>query len=143
MLGVHTFLLFTFLVFFADVAKGSPLLPACFFPFYFLRMYVLVRRIWLGDRRDVQLVSYQRDLGVFMFPWVRRTWFLLAIALKLNAVFILFFSLFLLFSFSSSFFFFFFFLFLNHVIIDSGTKSCMQLALWDIKNLNSKNKQRK
>jgi len=32
-----------------------------------------------------------------------------------------------------------FFFFLNHVIIDLGTKSCMQLALWHIKNLNSKN----
>jgi len=37
-----------------------------------------------------------------------------------------------------TFFLFFFFLFLNHVIIDLGTKSCMQLALWHIKNLNSK-----
>jgi len=39
-----------------------------------------------------------------------------------------------------SFLFFFFFLFhffLNHVIIDLGTKSCMQLVLWHIKNLNS------
>ena len=34
---------------------------------------------------------------------------------------------------------FFFSFFLNHVIIDLGTKSCMQLALWHIKNLNSKN----
>jgi len=85
-------------------------------------MYVYVRRIWLGDRRDVQLVSYQRDLGVWMFPGVRRIGFLLAIALKLNAVFVP-----------------FFFFFLNHVIIDLGTKSCMQLALWHIKNLNSKN----
>jgi len=90
-------------------------------------MYVYVRRFWLGDRRDVRLVSYQRDLGVWMFPGVRRTWFLLAIALKLNAGFVTF------------FFFFFFFFFLNHVIIDLGTKSCMQLALWHIKNLNSKN----
>jgi len=32
----------------------------------------------------------------------------------------------------------FFFFFLNHVIIDLGTKSCMQLALWHIKNINSK-----
>jgi len=75
----------------------------------------------------VRLVSYQRDLGVWMFPGVRRVRFLLAIALKLNAVFVHFF----LFS--------FFFLFLNHVIIDLGTKSCMQLALWHIKSLNSKN----
>jgi len=37
--GVYTFLLFTHSVF-ADVAKGSPLLPACFFPFYFLHIYV-------------------------------------------------------------------------------------------------------
>jgi len=49
---------------------------------------VYVRRIWLGDRRDVRLVSYQRDLGVWMFPGMRRVWFLLAIALKLNAVFV-------------------------------------------------------
>jgi len=47
-----------------------------------------VRRIWLGDGRDVQLVSYQRDLGVWMFPGVRKVWSLLAIALKLNAVFV-------------------------------------------------------
>jgi len=85
---------------------------------------VYVRRIWLGDGRDVLLVSYQRDLGVWMFPGVRRIGFLLAIALKLNAVFVP---------------FFLFFFFLNHVIIDLGTKSCMQLALWHIKNLNSKN----
>jgi len=37
------------------------------------------------------------------------------------------------------FFFFLFCFFLNHVIIDLGTKSYMQLALWHIKNLNSKN----
>jgi len=91
--GVHTFLLVTLSVF-ADVAMGSPLIPACFFPFDFLRMYEYVRRIWLGDRRDVGLVSYQRDLGVWMFPGVRRTRFLLAIALKLNAVFVPFFSFF-------------------------------------------------
>jgi len=36
-------------------------------------------------------------------------------------------------------FFSFFFFFLNQVIIDLGTKSCMQLALWHINNLNSKN----
>jgi len=63
-------------------------------------MYVYVGRIWLGDGRDVRLVSYQRDLGVWMFPGVRRRGFLLAIALKLNAVFVPFFFL---------FFFFFFF----------------------------------
>jgi len=73
---------------FVDVTKGSPLLPACFFPFYFLWVYVYVRWIWLGDRRDVRLVSYQRALGVWMFPGVRRVRFLLAIALKLNAVFL-------------------------------------------------------
>jgi len=39
--------------------------------------------------------------------------------------------------------FFLTFFFLNHVIIDLGTKSCMQVALWHIKNLNSKIKQRK
>ena len=71
---------------FADVAKGSPLLPACFFPFYFLRMYEYVRRIWLGDRRDVRLVSYQRDLGVWMFPGVRRVSFVLAISLKMHVI---------------------------------------------------------
>jgi len=38
---------------------------------------------------------------------------------------------------------FFFFFFLNHVIIDLGITSCMQLALWHIKNLNSTNEQRK
>jgi len=73
---------------FADVTKGSPLFPACFFPFYFLRVYEYVRRIWLGDRPDVRLVSYLRDLGFWMFPGVRRVWFLLAIALKLHAVFV-------------------------------------------------------
>jgi len=36
----------------------------------------------------VRLVSYQRDLGVCMFPEVRRVLFLLAIGLKLNGVFI-------------------------------------------------------
>jgi len=40
-------------------------------------------------------------------------------------------------------FFFLFYLFLsfflNHMIIDLGTKSCMQLALWLIKNLHSTN----
>jgi len=54
-------------------------------------MYEYVRRIWLGDRRDVRLVSYQRDLGVWMFPRVRRVRFLLAIALKLNDGFVPFF----------------------------------------------------
>jgi len=72
----------------ADVTKGSPLLPACFFPFYFLRMYEYVRRIWLGDKRDVRLVSYQRDLGVWIFLGVRRAGFLLAISLKMHAVFV-------------------------------------------------------
>jgi len=43
---------------------------------------------WLGDRRDVQLVSYQRDLGVWMFPGVRRVGFLSAISLKMHAVFV-------------------------------------------------------
>ena len=108
---------------FVHVTKGSPLFPACFFPFYFLRMCVYVRRICLGDRQDVLLVTYQRDLGVWMFPGVRRVRFLLAIALKLHAVFVP----------------FFFFFFLNNVIIVLCTKSCMQLALWHIKNLNSKN----
>jgi len=71
---------------FADVAKGSPLLPACFFPFYFLGMYEYVRRIWLGDRRDVRLVSYERDLGVWMFPGVRSVGFVLAISLKMHVI---------------------------------------------------------
>jgi len=55
--GVHIFPLFTLSVF-ADVAKGSPLLPACVFPVYFLRIYEYVHVIWLGDRRDVRLVTY-------------------------------------------------------------------------------------
>ena len=49
------------------------------------------------------LVSYKRELEVWMFPGVRRVRFLLAIALKLNAVFV------------PSFFFFFHFL--NNMII--------------------------
>ena len=73
---------------FRDVTKGSPFFPACFFPFYFLRMYEYVHRIWLGDGRDVRLVSNQRHYGVWMFPGVRRIKFLFAIALKLNAVFV-------------------------------------------------------
>jgi len=35
--------------------------------------------------------------------------------------------------------FFFLFFLLYHVIIDLGTKCCMQLALWHIKNINSNN----
>jgi len=62
-------------------------------------MYEYVRRIWLGDSRDVRLVSYQRDLGVWMFHGVRRVWFLLPIVLKFHAIFVPF-----------LFFFFFFFL---------------------------------
>jgi len=73
---------------FADVTKGSPLLPARFFPFYFLRVYLYIRGIWLADRRDVRLVSYQRDLGVWMFLGVRRAGFLSAISLKIHAVFV-------------------------------------------------------
>ena len=46
----------------------------------------------------MRLVLYQRALGVWMFPGVRRTRFLLAIALKLNAVFVPFFFFFFLFS---------------------------------------------
>jgi len=92
---------------FVNVTKSSPLLPACFFPFYFLRVYVYIRWICLGDRQDVWLVSHKRDLGVWMFRGVRRIRFLLAIALKLKAVFVpLFFS-----------FFFFLLSFLNHMII--------------------------
>jgi len=53
----------------------------------------------------VRLVSYQRDLGVWMFPGVRRVRFLLAIALKLNALFVpFFFFFFFFFSFFFSFF---------------------------------------
>ena len=48
------------------------------------------------------LVSDQWDLGVWMFPRVRRVQFLLAIALKLNAVFVPFF-LFLFFFFFESY----------------------------------------
>jgi len=71
---------------FADVAYGSPLLPACFFPFYFLRMYAYLRGVSLGDGRDVRLVSYQRDLGVWMFPGVRKVRFVLAISLKIHVI---------------------------------------------------------
>jgi len=71
-----------------DVTKGSPLLPACFFPVYFIRMYEYVGRIWLRDRQDVRLVSYQRDMGVWMFLGVRRAGFFLAISLKMHAVFV-------------------------------------------------------
>jgi len=71
---------------FADVTKGSPLLPACFLPVYFLRVYEYIRGIGLGDRREVRLVSYQRDLGVWMFLGVRRAGFLSAISLKMHAV---------------------------------------------------------
>jgi len=83
--GVHSFPLF---LYFVDVTKGSPLLPACFFPFYFLRVYVYIHGIWLGDRPDVPLVSYQRDLGVEMFLGVRRVGFLSAILLKMHADFV-------------------------------------------------------
>jgi len=72
-----------------------------------------VRRIWLGDRRDVRVVSSQRDLGVWMFPGVRRTQFLLAIALKLNAVFVP--------------FFFFFFFSLILVLFKVQTPLCRSL----------------
>jgi len=82
---IHSLCFYTFVV---DVTKGSPLFPACFFPFHSLPMYAYICRIWLGDRRDVRLVSYQSDLGVWMFPVVRREWFLFTIALKLNAVFV-------------------------------------------------------
>jgi len=51
-------------------------------------MYVYVRRIWLGDGRDVRLVSYQRDLGVWMFPGVRRVGFLSAISLKMLSLYL-------------------------------------------------------
>jgi len=73
---------------FADVTKGSPLLPASFFPFYFLWVNMYIRGIWLGHRRDVRLVSFQRDLGVWMFLEVRRVGFLSAILLKIHAVFV-------------------------------------------------------
>jgi len=73
----------------ADVAKGSSLLPAYFFPFYFLGIYVYVRMNWLGDRREVRLVSYQRDLGVWMFPGVRRNRVFVGHSDKLHAFFVL------------------------------------------------------
>ena len=50
----------------------------------------------------MRLVLYQRALGAWVFPGVRRVGLLLAIALKLNAVFVP---------------FFFSFFFLNHMII--------------------------
>jgi len=40
---IHSFCLPFWL--FVEVAKGSPLLPACFFPFYFLCTYVYIRRV--------------------------------------------------------------------------------------------------
>jgi len=61
-------------------------------------MYESVRGTWLADRRDVPLVSYQRGLGVCMFSGVRRVQFLLAIALKRNAVLLRFFLFILFFS---------------------------------------------
>jgi len=102
---IHLLCFYTFVL---DVTKGSPFFPACFIPLYFLRMYEYVRRIRLGDRPDVRLASYKRDLGVWMFPGVRRVRFLLAIALKFHAVFVP--------------FVFFFFFFLNHKIIVLGYK---------------------
>ena len=84
---------------FIDVTQGSPLFPACFFPFCFLRLCEYIRRIWLGARRDGRLVSYQRHLGVWMFPGVRKVRFLLATALQLNAVFVPFVILFFFFFF--------------------------------------------
>jgi len=63
-----------------DVAKGSPLLSVCFFPFYFLRMSEYVPTIGLGDQRDGRLVLYQRDLGVRIFPVVRIIYFFVAIS---------------------------------------------------------------
>jgi len=59
---------FTFIVF-VDVAKDSPLLPTCFFPFYFLRMYEYVRGIWLCDSGDVQLVLIREGLGCLAVAW--------------------------------------------------------------------------
>jgi len=73
---------------FVDVAKDSPLLPACFFLFYFLHMYVYARRIWLSDRSYVQLVSYLRDLGVWMFHGVRRNRVFVGHSDKLHAFFV-------------------------------------------------------
>jgi len=88
---IHLLCFYTFVV---DVTKGSPLSPSCFFSFCFLRMYKYVHRIWLGDRRHMRLVSYKRDLGVWMFPGVKRLPFLLAIVLELNAVLVPFFFFF-------------------------------------------------
>ena len=42
----------------------------------------------------MRLVSYKRDLGVWMFPGVKRLPFLLAIVLELNAVLVPFFFFF-------------------------------------------------
>jgi len=36
----------------------------------------------MGNGQDVRLVSYQRDLGVWMFPGVWRKGFLLAILIR-------------------------------------------------------------
>jgi len=36
----------------------------------------------MGDRRDVRFISYQRDLGVWIFPGMRRKGFLLAISIR-------------------------------------------------------------
>ena len=47
---IHSLCFYTFIV---DVTKGSPLIPACFFPFHSLQMYAYVCRIWLGDRWNV------------------------------------------------------------------------------------------
>ena len=89
-----------------DVSKGSPLFPACFFPFYILRIYQYVRRIWLGDRPDVRLVSYHRDLGVWMFPEVRRVRFFVGHTVKAECCLCTFFF----------FFFFFFFIYFYYFL---------------------------
>jgi len=42
----------------------------------------------MGDRRDVRLISYQRDLGVWMFPGVRSNGVFVGHSVKLHAVFV-------------------------------------------------------
>jgi len=77
---VHTFFCSPFG--FADVSKGSPPFPAGFFLLGFVPIYEYLGRIWLCDSRGVLLVLYKRDLGVGIFPGVRRTGFLSAISIR-------------------------------------------------------------
>jgi len=79
---------FVLILFVAVVAQGSPLLPACFFPVYFLCIYMYVSRIWVRNRREVRLVSYHRDFGVWMFAGGRRIRVFVGHSNKLHAVFV-------------------------------------------------------